>query len=241
MTTTATEPGAEVDAPLASAKTLVASGKASLGKIIAALVPPAWTPDPGDAAPPGPPKRRELTAVQRKALDTVPAVFSMVHPTERRELTPTERTLLMEEQETLRLAAEALKLRDEDIKEIVRVHLDCQAEREDRPRPLAKDGHYIVAGPKKPYTAEAPGTGSSWSQEYVSGTSEPSPEKLLAAYEAGVISRVEYLGMTREVRVLDPEKISGFLRRNPARGLEILRKITVRGVGRTSLYIRDSK
>jgi len=204
------------------------------------------------------PERVEMTEEAVQAIAALPEVFNKVHPDEPKILTDDEIVSLYEEREVLRAALEPLSGRDEVIKEIVRHHMDLAALEDNRavvhdvvvngnviatatPRDTA--GHFILASKGNPEQARIPGTNQAFIRQYREGAVSYShaAEDLLALYEAGDITREQYLAMTRETRVFDEAKVMEAVRKDPATYLPILKKVAVRTSDGTSMYVRKAK
>jgi hypothetical protein len=257
MTTTAEQHAAEIEPVIAGAIRLLSDKPGiTVADLAAAVVPPREA-DP--AVPPADfpklPKSIVLTETLKEALRKLPKIFGSVDIATRRTLTQDERTRLTEEAEVVRQLVTALTARKEAISEIMRVHMDVQAEIDHYAAsrlavapgaryaalatPRDQNGHYLLATSGNPHQVQV--GARAWSQEYSSGSAEPKGAELEALHAAGAITRPEYLALTREVRNLDTEKMSAFIRRNPARGLEILRKITRRSDPKSAMYLREVK
>ena len=200
----------------------------------------------------------ELTPEQREALNMVPRFFGQVHPAEPKILDDDEMTALFGERQVLREVLEPLVGRDEVIKEIVRHHMDLVAEQSNvaipkdivrggslvaEASPRDKAGHYILASKGNPERAHIPGTNQDWSREYREGgiSFANAASDLLAMYEAGDITREQYLTMTREVRAFDEPKTMEAVRKDPETYLPILRAIAHRADNGTSMFVRKTK
>jgi hypothetical protein len=213
----------------------------------------ADAPAPPDEQPfPPLPPIIELTDEQRAALRNISKVFGVVHPSERRALTEDELQVLAGEQAQIKVLLDVLGPRKEEIAEIIRHHLDVTAElaglaipkpktgrsggvtREATPRD--RKGHYLLAQPKKPFKIMVAGWKKGWEQRFVSGSPSLSQDALEDLVATGQITRQEYLGFTREIRVLDEVRVQEFSRRHPVRGLQIMRAITRRSQAGSSLY-----
>jgi hypothetical protein len=198
---------------------------------------------------------RTITEAQTEALKVLPEVFGKVQPGTRRTLKPEEITTLFKEREVLKTIGDLLDGREEDIKTIVRHHMDVDAEERGVAVPKSQvdpatgqvivqaterdqNGHYVLCAPKKPERLNVPGTDQAWSREYrTGGVNDDQGERLLALYEAGDITREDYLAFTREVRVYDPAKAMESIKKNPER-LALLRKISQRTGVSTALFVR---
>jgi hypothetical protein len=221
---------------------------------LAAKVAVAETVQPTDVAAPFPdlPKPVAITDELKRALKHLPAVFGSVDLNTRRSLTQKELDELTLEESVIRLIASVLGPRQDAIKEIIRVHMDVKAEETGVAVPKAKlgpegevivaatprdqNGHYLLAGPQDPHqVAVGP---VRWSQEYSADAAKPSLKVLEDLHKSGEISREDYLAVTRPERVLDESRLRTFIRKNPASGLALLRKITVTGKAKASLYLR---
>ncbi len=237
MTATTEKPGTEVDPGLAGALEMVrGTDPWTVADLVARMTPPAEDTGLIESAP-DMPKRAVLAPEVIAAMGALPGIFGKIHPGTRRSLTGPELVALRHEQDTLVLVTKALEGREDAIKELIRNHIDAQGPG----APTDSKGHRILAAFQKPFRVTAPGTGSDWSQEYTRGKSTVSEAALQAAVDAGEIDRETMLGFTRAVRVIDTEKISAYLRRNPGKGLAALKRITVRGTASTSLNTRKTK
>lgn len=224
---------------------------ASLDDLAAELVP-VPEPEPlAEAAPfPPVPDQKDLTELERKALQQLPSVFAKVRVTKRRELTATEASTLMDELMVIGVIGKMAAARSEDIKELARHSMDVRAERtgqafpadtaEHRATPRDQHGHYLLAALQRPERLNAGDL--EFSQEYRSGKVLPEgPALERLHYQEGTVSRSEYLAFTEEKRVFSYDKAMRFIRRNPRRGLEILKSITRRSAPGSSLTVRKAK
>jgi hypothetical protein len=217
---------------------------------VAAAIP--VTPAPVAKPFPALPNEAVLTEEVLAALKGLPKVWGSVVIKDRRSLTAEEITRITAERLIITQIGAALAARDKAIAETIRVHMDVAAEEAGVAVPkdqLAPDhtvivaatprdqnGHYLLAGSQKPH--QVPAGPVAWSQEYSAAAPAPSDGELQAAYEAGDISRADYLAVTRQVRVFDPVAARAYIRKVPARGLAVLRRITVGGTPKSSLYLR---
>jgi hypothetical protein len=209
---------------------------ADLAEILAA--PAAELPE---ADPfPAPAKPVNFTTTLRSALRNLPKTFGLVSPAERRRLGTEELAQLTAEIITIDTVSTQLGTRKTAIQEIVRTHMDFVAEAEgvagDRVADGVAKGHYLAAKPSEPFEIPVDGYADCWQQRFVKGKTSQDKTILDGLVEAGTISREEMLGFTREVRTLDDAKIAAFIRKNPARGLQILAAITTRSAPSASLY-----
>lgn len=204
------------------------------------------------------PKPVEITDKQKKALRRLKDVFAVVQPTERRALKDEELAALYEEREVLKVILDLLDGREEDIKTLVRTHMDVIAEETGvavpkavvepqtgkvivEPSPRDQHGHYVLCVKGTPERCDIPGTDQAWSREFRSAGTTIDGNRLAELYDAEEITREEYLGFTREVRVFDGDKAKKFIEQNPVKGLSLLRRITTRsGVG-SSLFVRKAR
>lgn len=254
MTDVTAVPAAELEPVLTGALALLtAEPNASLDKLAAMVAAAPEAPLAAEAKPwPALPKHIELTEEIRRALAKIPAMFNSVEITKRRSLAQAELDLLTREQVILGQVGTVLASRMEVIKETVRVHMDVDAEETGvavpkdqlgpdgevivRATPRDQKGHYLLAIAKKPHQVVS-GL-MAWSQEASSSEPVPSDGVLQQAYQAGDIPRADYLAVTREVRTLDDIRIRDFIRQAPGKGLAVLRRITVTGPPKASLYLR---
>ena len=185
------------------------------------------------------PAKVTMTDELVSALTVLPAVFAKEQVAEIRQLTPEELASLAEEQETITAILKPLDTRLSAIKDSIRHHLDLRAVADGRAAKAEVDnnGHYVVAVKGMPDTLPMPGTNQVWSNEYKSGTTEIDAGKLLTMYEAGEITREEYLAFTKEVRIFDEAKAFASMAKNPSL-LRIFKQIIKRGRSGSSLYVR---
>lgn len=226
------------DASIERANRLLLGKTTKLDAILKALVE-----DPTEVVGlPKPPKKIELSDEAHHALQILPAVFGRVQPEVVRPLTDVEQKEIGEEALTLEAILNDLKARQEAIKETIRHHLDHTAITSGRvtpDTPIDKNGHYVLGELKNPARLPIPGTNREWSSEYRSGKVTLSFDELLRLYEVGEIDRATFLAFTKEVRVLDEEKVYKAVRKQPGL-LGVLKKITKRGLPGSALTIRKS-
>lgn len=237
----------------------------SLKPIIAKAASPAEVADavgvgvdPIVPAAPEPPAVIAMTDDTRAALNALPGVFAAVQPAEVRLLTEGEIEMLYAETLVLKQIVSVLEEREEAVKEAVRNHMDLTAEAEGRavPKdivrgghvvatatPRDRKGHYVTASKGNPERLTIPSTNQQWSREYREGriSFADATDDLLALYEAGEITREQYLAFTREVRAFDEAKAMDALRKDPETYVPILAKIAKRGAPGTALFIRKAK
>lgn len=207
------------------------------------------------------PKAPEITPEAKRALLDLPKVFGQVVMEAPRTLSDSEIADLARERSVVKQITTLLKGREEAIGEYIRTHVDIDASAagigvpkdvirsgkvvvEATPRDDA--GHYILASKGNPTRVHIEGTNEDFSLEYRagrSGTVSVSSEGLLDLYEAGEITREDYLALTREKRVFDEDKAKAACIKDP-RLLGIIAQVTRRtGAGNpgTSLYVRKAK
>lgn len=193
----------------------------------------------------------EPSVSQREALRVVHKAFGTTHLERRRPLGDQERTALATEEGILDEVIKAATKRRDEIKEMVRVHIDVTAELMDQAVPRAQldpagvitaeatqrdlKGHYLLAAPEQPWPVTVPGFKKGWQQTYTSGSVSLSGALLAKLLGDGLITRKEYLACTREVRALDEARLNEFIRRDPVRGLGILKAITERSAPNSAL------
>jgi hypothetical protein len=217
---------------------------------LAAQVVPVSAPQPVVIGRPFPPlpAQPELKSAEREALDVLPNIFAAVRVKTRRSLAKKERSALMKEVAVLGVVAKLAKDRLEAIKELARTAMDVEAEREGRAfpadlpghpaTPRDQFGHYLLARPEHP--ERLVDETLAWSQEYAQGSALPAGSLLAEAHRNGTITREEWLGFTREERVLNEERAMAFIGKNPERGLAILKMITQRTEPTSRLNIRKA-
>lgn len=189
------------------------------------------------------PAQVEITEDLVAALGRVAEVFGTVQPAEHRMLTESEVQALFEERAVVKAVSDALKDREESIKEYVRTHMDLVAEASGEVTDETlrdASGHYVLASKGNPERIAVPGTAKDWSREYREGRIEIDGYQLEEMEKNGEIDREDYLSMTREVRVFDEAKAQQAIMKKPER-MEIIRRITKRGLAGTSLFVRNRK
>jgi len=221
----------DVTAVPSAALKLAQSGTFTVADLADAVAPAA---EPEALGFPPLPKPAVLTDQAAQAVSRVSEVFGSFQLPSRRVLTAKELARLTDEAVTLVTAAKPIKARLDVIAETLRVHMDVTAEAagagpatERIQAGLAK-GHYLVAKPGEPYKVPVPGFEEAWEQRYVAGGAAPNPARLLGLEQQGQITHEEYLSLTRETRVFDEEKMASVIRKNAARGIQILGEITER-------------
>jgi len=219
-------------APDATLATVVAAVAATLPEVDAVAVVTPEVPAP-----------LVLDQDTKEALSQIESVFAAVQPDTARALTETEVATLYLERETLRKVTEVLGGRDDAIKEYIRNHFDRVAEANglaDENTTKDANGHYVVCSKGKPERLNISGSNQAWSREYRSNKATVDASRLLDMYEAGEISREDYLAFTREVRAFDEDKAYAAIVAKPER-LEILAKLAVPASEGTSLFVRKAK
>jgi hypothetical protein len=167
-------------------------------------------------------KDADLATVERvgeslmQNIAELPLVFNRVDPTKKRTLTKPELVKLLEEKERIDAVEKATRQRKERIHAILSDHFDCVAERKKLiTEETLKDekGHYLIAAKGAPETQQVDGSGRYFTRERASDTTVFSYERLLALYEAGEITRADFLACTRPVRSreIDEDKLRRML------------------------------
>lgn len=212
-----------------------------------ALAGPA--PKLPEAAPfPAPAPEVKFTPALRKALGALSVLVGKVNPTTRRMLEPSELAAVTAERNAINDVVKPLAKRADAISEMVRHHQDLQAEAAkqagegtERVTGGVAKGHYLLGAPEAPFVTPVEGYEDGWRQVYVKGGTYQSASALEDLLDSGKITRQEYLAMTRETRALAQDRITTFIAKNPARGLEILAAITKREAPGASLYAPKKK
>lgn len=230
----------------------------SLQELAAAITDevPAFWAFPGQVIPfPEIPTPVTMTAELEQALRELPEVFGKVNLEERREMTEAEILDVYREHEALKILESDLKDRRDNLKAYVRHHMDVQAEREGRANPadLIEDGEkvaeasprdkagfYVLGEKGKPERLNIPETNLAFSREASSYKAELSGARLTELYEAGEITRDQYLALTREVRVFDEDKARKSIMKDHSL-LKVLARITERGGMKSALYVRKAR
>lgn len=201
----------EITALVSKAVEEIASGKIELSEVLARLSDLAPTPAVPVVHVPA------ITESQRQALSDLPDLYGRVVPEGRRLLSEDELVDIVTERVAIdAVLAFAKKRKDESIRETLANHADLVAEVEregDDPLPTDAKGHYAVK-------QEIPvaGTGKKVQRLVSGGKPELTSALLLAAVDSGVLTREEFLSLTKmpeSPRVLDSTKVGVALKRDP--------------------------
>lgn len=169
-----------------------------------------------DSTAPATVKIPALTEEHREALRLLPEVYARVTPTEPRRLTQAELEALVTEREVLDLIEALVTSRK---KNSLREHLANHMDRVAETKGLAAEGsvtddkgHYYVKDEEP-----VPGTGRKVQKIVSDPKAQVSSAKLLEMYEAGDLTREEYLALTTQptTRVFDETKARKAIKKNP--------------------------
>lgn len=217
-----------------------------LKDLIAKLAAPA-APLPAGSPAPKPAPAPDMSPALLAALKRLHEVYGKVAPSEARKLEKTEVERLTEENWVIAQISTALGNRETQIDEAMRHHMDAVAREQGITGPLIPSGkakgHVLAAKPGVPFRVEVEGFEDDWRQQLTSGEADLSPALLTEKVNSGEITRAEYLALTEppSTRLLTSVRISMFLRKHPARGLNILRMITTRKPDGASLVSPKKK
>lgn len=232
---------------------------ASLAELAAAIteeVPTFWAA-PGVVVPfPEVPAPVTMTAEMEQALLALPEVFGKTAIEKRRTLTEAEILAVYREHEALKVLEDSLKSRRDALKTYVRHHLDAEAEEQDRAvpadvfdengekvreaSPRDPHGHYVLGEKGKPERLNIPGTNQAFSREASSYKAQVDGHRLTELYDAGQITREQYLALTVERRVFDEDKARRAIQKDKTL-LGVLARITQRGGMKSALYVRKAR
>lgn len=180
-------------------------------ELVKALAP-TTTPATHKAAKPAPPVK--LTEAQQSALARVGEVYGKVVVVERRKLTPQEVADLLAERAVLDELAAMAEKRKAAVRTMVSIDMDLQAAEDGSAegKLYDKNGHLIVDG----YVPSP--DGQSGFVRRVNNKSAYVDEAALAAMDKdGKIPHEEYLAITEQKRVFNPERFMLYLRAHPQR------------------------
>jgi hypothetical protein len=253
----------EIEPFLAEGRIVLKEPGVSLKAVQEAIVEPyqADVARTEDVPFPAPPRPLKITTEVEEALQVLPSVFARVQPETRRTLTDAENHDVYAEREALRTIIDLLKQRDEDLKTLIRTHMDVDAEERNIAVPKAQvdeatgqvivaaterdiNGHYVLASKGNPERCPIPGENLEWSREYRSGSTSVDSTVLTQMAKDGEISRAAFLAMTREVRVFDETKaLDNAVHNDGVRDevLKAIRKMTKHGKPSTQLFVRKPK
>lgn len=238
-------------------------GSKTLAQVAETLLEPVPDHVPSKEVAPFPdvPQTKVLTEKEKEALLALPTVFGKVVVETRRSLQEQEIAAVAQERDVLKTIVSVLAGREAVVNEYIRHHVDVDAEergvavRADVIRgekviveatPRDADGHYILASKGNPTRVHIPNTNEDFSLEYRAGRAGSvtiDSHALLDLYEAGEITREQYLALTVERRVFDEAKATAAVIKDESL-LEVIAKIS-RRTGETkpgtSLYVRKAK
>lgn len=189
-------------------------GEPALADLLAIIRPD----EPSIEAPTSPPTVSVITDKEREAIDALGGLFGAIVPDTVRALAPIEALALMRERLALDAIEKLAKQRKENIRTAVFNHFDVTSGEADRD---AK-GHKLLPG-ELPVTSE----GKTFTREVTQAERFLTVDGLGSLVDEGVLSKDDFLAMTRPVRVVDPAKVTLFLRRKPEAALTLERAVTV--------------
>lgn len=190
---------------------------------------------------PRPAPKVKFTEVLRSALKALPDVFGVVMPDEARALNRHEVKALTDEVTAIDTVLKELSARKEAIKTSIRNHQDHQAQENGLPEGAARvadgaaKGHWLLARKGEPFETPVDGYTDCWQQRYVSGSVGVNGSVIFDLWESGSVTREEYLACTSARRRFDEEGLQVLIRRDPARGLAILARMTTRSAPSASI------
>lgn len=212
MTTTPAVPGTDVETTVGLLRTAlgqVDAGKIAFSDVLAGLLS-------GEVEAPAVQHKavraKSITDEHLVALKRLPDVYGVVDPVEPRALTAQELAQIVEEREVIdKILGLLSKRKDESIRETLANHLDESLPEEARNGAhVDGKGHYVVQQEQP-----VPGTGL----KVQAITSDPKPRldgaALLALYEAGDLSREDYLRVTKATRSFDEAKARQEFKKDP--------------------------
>lgn len=217
MTTTETETqSTELEVLVGKAVEKINSGALSMSDLLKALAPHAVA----EGKPSTPtPTAAVISDDERKALAKVVEVFGQVCPTEKRALLATEQDALIEEKQCLDTVKKMAEKRlTEGIRTIVFNHFDTEAEADEDfdPEQVERDksGFLLTDG-------EAPGTGNT-GKKFTREVREGAPTLDVDGLKALAddpdfeeFTHKDFLAMTRQVRVVDENRVMEVLKKKP--------------------------
>jgi hypothetical protein len=191
---------------------------------------------------PQPAPKVKFTEVLRNALKALPDVFGVVMPDEARALDRHEVRALTDEVNAIDTVLKELNARKEAIKDSIRNHQDYQAKAEGLPEGAVRiaegtaKGHWLVAKKGEPFETPVDGYTDCWQQRYVSGSVSVNGSMIFDLEARGVVTHEEYLACTSSKRHFDASRLEALIRKDPARGLAILARMTTRSAPSASVY-----
>lgn len=194
--------------------------------------------DPVEVSPP-----TVFSDEQRNALETLPAVFGKVAPSERRSLESDEIAKLLVERDLITTIEDLVKRRKDDIRNAVLAHHDVRVEA-DLPADVraalerTPEGHYVRA---EQYGAE--GQSKCFSVQTSSGKVSVNAPKLASLADDEDYAKIDheaYLSCTTQTRVFDEAKAAIVLRERPEL-LEAFQDAAERSPSRVAVYVRKAQ
>lgn len=175
-----------------------------------------------------------ISQAQEEALATLVQVFGSVVPETVRALSETEVGDLLLERRVLTEIETLAKDRKSDIRTTVLNHLDT-VYADDPSIPRDKEGHVLIKD-----TVETPDDSECFSWEIRNSGGDLDEARLKALEEQGVISHDDYLAMTEQVRVVNPNRVLEVLKAKPSL-LDALAQATTPVTKTGGLYVRAKK
>lgn len=237
MTQVVTTVASQINRALQALKKDDATFKSVSAALVAETLPDA------KAITPKAPAKTNMTPDLQAAVAVLPSVLGRVQPDRLRELSEVEVQDLHAEREALAEIVKTLATREKAIGQIIRGHMSMVAARTGEATnesEVDNDGFPIVGTKGDPHRFNIPGTSKAWSLERVEGTVGIDVDVLEDLVVDGVVTRKEYLAMTKTVRVFDETKTMNAIEKDPSL-LGVLRRITTKGRARQSLYTRNAK
>jgi hypothetical protein len=203
--------------PLTSVKAELRKANASVAGVMKAydaevrrtVVEPATTPIPKAPALP--------EAVYDSYLDLPSVLLDLDLPTSRRQMSPAELKAATVATEKIKAAQAALTTALEQIRMAAFNHFDSVAAEAgllNVETKLTKEGWAILEDKQ---SGAVPGLAQKLVREVSGGSPELTEASLHSLEESDEITHDEYLGMTRQVRIVDEARVLEWLRRNPGK------------------------
>jgi hypothetical protein len=223
---------------VANVRKALAKPKASVGEVLKVARPEAYKLELAETPLPQNPGLNE------EAWDAIEQVAGLLGalelPEHRRQMTKGEREQVTRVYEQLQKAMEGLNRARDQIKIAAFNHADAEAAAQGKitdETQFTKEGWAIV---EDKTSMAVPGLDKKLTREVSGGKVTLPLENLQGLVEDEKIDSKDFYAMTRQVRVVDEDRVLAWLRKNPEKA-EVLAEATEIGRATASFWLRDNK
>lgn len=223
---------------VANVRKALARPKATVGDVLQAARPEAYKLELGETPLPQDPSLNE------EAWDAIEQVAGLLGalelPDRRRQMTKGEREEVTRVYEKLQKAMEGLNRSRDQIKAAAFNHFDAEAAAQGKitaETQFTKEGWAVVDDRT---SMAVPGLDKKLNREVSGGKVTLPLAKLQDLVEDEKLDPKDFYAMTRQVRVVDEDRVMAWLRKNPEKA-ELLAQATEIGKSTASFWLRDNK